>query len=310
MSCCSPCGACRRVADRAAPRIAISLAVFAAVLWFIDVGAFSASLLAAHAGWLLVALVFSILTLYLSARVLASICGHTIRAAAILRVNLISVYAGLFVPSDLAAGLFSRIRYLELSSWQEVVHRTIGEKLIGLACVGLLTTAAYSLSTFRAALGWGAVAVPLATSGCALIGLAMVRDPRMALRVPLAGRLLERLAPPDGWSSFQFGAPAFGWSLMAQLSLAVVPYAVLRALEIPMNFADAIAMGFLLTVIQFVPFFFAGIGIRDLSAVGLLGTIGIAAEQAIAYSMLVLGIVLVLGLLGGILQIRREGARS
>ena len=294
-----------------AARIVLSAAVFAAVLWFIDVRQFVRSLASAHLGWFALALAANVAAVYFSARALASLLGGAVAPAAIFRVNLKSIYFGTFIPGDVAAGLVARLRYLGLAAWQQVVHLTVVERLVGLAAFSVLTGAALAGSAFREALGPAAYAMPLAVLAAAALGIALMRDPAaVARRAPYLGGLYRRLAPDGTISPPVLSPAAFAWSAATQLCTSLLAFACLRSVGVEVGFLDAIVVGYLIALAQLVPFFFAGAGIRDVSAVSLLGAIGVGPEVAVAFSTLVLAIILILAVCGGLLQVRAEGERG
>lgn len=294
---------------RAAP-ILVSLAVFAAVLWFVDVRQFVRALGSAHVGWFGAALAANLAAIYFSARALSSLCGGALAPLAIFRVNLKSIYFGTFIPGDVAAGLVARLRYLGLAAWQQVVHLTIVERFVGLAAFSLIAACTLAASSFLPALGPAAFALPLAVLAAAILGIALGRDPAaIARRAPLLQRLYARLVP-EGTTARPVLSPAtFAWSAATQLCTSLLAFAGLRSVGVEIGLLDAIVVGYLIALAQLVPLFFAGVGIRDVSVISLLGAIGVRAETALAFSTLVLGVIVVLAVCGGVLQVRAETER-
>ena len=291
-------------------RLAISIAVFAAVLWFIDIGQFFRTLAAVDPLWFALALGANVAAMYFSARALAALCGGLVGPAAIFRVNLTSVYFGTFIPGDVAAGLVARIRYLGLSAWQQVLHLTVIERLVGLASFSVIAAAAFAGSRFFAALGPLALLLPLAVLGAAAAGIAVTRRPVETLRrLPALRRLYEKVAPADTTPAPVLAPAAFAWSSATQLGTCLLAFAGLHAIGVEAGFLDAIVVGYILALAQLVPLFFAGAGIRDVSAISLLGAVGIRPEAAVAFSTLVLAIILIIAVCGGVLQVRAERER-
>jgi uncharacterized membrane protein YbhN (UPF0104 family) len=289
-------------------RLGISLAAFAAVLWFIDARRFLEIVAGAHPGWFALAFAVNLAGLYLAAHVLSSLCAGRVTGGAVFRVNLISVYVGTFVPGDIAAGLVSRLRYLGLATWQEVVHRTVVDRLVGLFTFSLLGAAAFPASAFRAPLGLVTLLLPAALAVGAAVAIAIARRPQAFLRrLPWLERwYYARFAPKEEVPPLELRAAAFGWAVLAQAVMCLIPLATLRAIGIEVSLLDSIVVAYLLTLAQLVPVFFAGIGIREVSAISLLGVLGVSAESAVAFSSLVLGLYILLALLGGVAQMRAE----
>lgn len=294
-----------------AARIALSAAVFGAILWFLDVRSLAAIIAGASPKWLGVAALASLGGYYLSAHVLSALSGGSVGPAAIFRVNLISVYFGTFLPGDIAAGLVSRIRYLGMSSWQEVLNRTVAERLLGLAAYSVLAGTALAASRYWPVLGWLGFLAPVAVLLATAAGLAAMARPAAVLAaMPGLKRLLARVSSGGELPPLGLSCRAVAWVLATYLMMSLVPFALLRGLGVDIGYMDAIVIGYLLTIAQLVPFFFAGIGIRDLSALALMHAIGVASEVAIAFSALSLAMIIVLAVAGGVVQLGAEGKHT
>jgi glycosyltransferase 2 family protein len=83
----------------------------------------------------------------------------------------------------------------------------------------------------------------------------------------------------------------------------------LRALAAEVTAVDAFLFSYIVAMVQLVPLFFAGIGIRDVSAIAVLGLIGVSTEIALAASLVGLLLLVVSGLIGGFVQVLEEGTR-
>lgn len=290
-------------------RLAISAVVFAAVLHFVDIGRVFGALRSARAGWFVAALSANLLSVLLGGFVVSHMCSRTVGPFAVARVNLISVYFGTFLPGDIAAGLVSRIRYLGLGSWRQVVGVSILERLLGLAAFSVLAAVALCFSTYAKVLGLAPFALPAVVLVAAIVGILVVRGgERIRGRMPVLDRMMGKVLDSEGVANVRGSAVAY--STAAQLTMCLVPFSVLRSLHLEVSYADSVVVAYFLTLAQLVPFFFAGIGIRDASVVALFRFLGIDAGDAIAFSTLVLALVFVLAALGGILQIHQEGAAS
>jgi uncharacterized membrane protein YbhN (UPF0104 family) len=291
-------------------RIAISVAAFAAVWWFIDPVHMLKLLAGAHLGWFAVSFFTNLAALYLAAQVLSLLCDRRVSAGAVFRVNLISIYFGTFMPGDIAAGLVSRIRYLGMASWQEVVHRTVIDRLISLATFSVIAAGAFMGSALLPAFGIVTLLLPLAVVVGAVLAIAIAREPALFVaKLPALRKLYAKLVPDTALPPLTLAPATFLWSIAAQLCMGAVTFAALRSLGAEVGLLDSIVVAYLLTLAQLVPLFFAGIGIRDVSAVTLLAHLGISAEVAVAFSTLILAIFILEAILGGLLQVKAEGAR-
>jgi uncharacterized membrane protein YbhN (UPF0104 family) len=282
--------------------------LFGVALWLIDFAAFGSVLMSIRPTWLVTAVGAWVLYQIASAWLASMLVGRQVPVAKIWRVNLISTYFGLFLPGDAVAGLVSRLRYLGLASWQEVALLTLAERLMALGVMSALAALAYPFSAIAANLGPVALVVPLLAAAAATLGIAMLKSNRLRT---LAARFLSRLG---GLSTTTFSPTVSFRAVAAAASVALlsglVTWLVLQALSARVGLVDAFVFSYLATLLQLVPLFFAGIGVRDLSAIAILGVIGVSQETAFACSTVGLLLLVVSALVGGALQIREERARA
>ncbi|NEO30243.1 MAG: flippase-like domain-containing protein [Symploca sp. SIO3C6] len=101
---------------------------------------------------------------------------------------------------------------------------------------------------------------------------------------------------------------SLGLSLMVQISVIVHYYLIAKALNLPVTLQIFFLIVPLVTVIMVLPISINGIGLRENAFVLLLGTFasGISRPEAIAFSWLAYGIVIIQGLLGGIVYALRK----
>ena len=103
----------------------------------------------------------------------------------------------------------------------------------------------------------------------------------------------------------QFGA-AILLSIVFQFLVVVINYIIVMSLgiEVPLSFFFLIIP--VISLISMLPITLNGIGVRDLSYIGLLGAVGVAKEPAFAVGLIAFSMVMLLSLSGGIIYIREK----
>jgi len=87
-----------------------------------------------------------------------------------------------------------------------------------------------------------------------------------------------------------------------QVSGVIVYVLLARDLGISVAFADWCWISLVVTLLVFLPLSINGLGIRDGSLAAILGTFGVAPEQALVLSFSVFSLMLFLGMFGGIID--------
>jgi uncharacterized membrane protein YbhN (UPF0104 family) len=289
-------------------KIVLSLALLFVAVSLVDFRRFAEVLTRINLLWLICAIVVWVGYQAANALLVVALLDGKTTLAKVWRVNLVSAYFGLFLPGDAVAGMASRIRYLGLPSWQDVAVLTLAERLLTLGVASGLACLVYWASSFERVLGALPVAAAFAVLIACVAGLQTLRSPRLR---DWAARLLRR------WTAqariVEFSTP---WPKTIAIATGVwvlsglTAYFVLRALSAEVTPVDAFLFSYIATLVQLVPFFFAGIGIRDVSAIAVLGLIGVSMEIALAASLVGLLLLVASGIVGGILQIHEEKARA
>lgn len=96
-------------------------------------------------------------------------------------------------------------------------------------------------------------------------------------------------------------------SIIFQLVLVGVYVILSRGLDIKISFFDWCWILGILSGLLVLPITVAGIGVREVSLVGLLGFFMVAPEKALALSFSVFGIQLIIAFIGGIIEAKRTG---
>jgi hypothetical protein len=104
---------------------------------------------------------------------------------------------------------------------------------------------------------------------------------------------------------------ALSLSVVLQINVVTMYYALGRALEFPLAFREYFVIVPLALFVMLVPVSINAIGVREGIFVLLLAAFGIGAAEAIALAWLEYGIVLLYGIFGGVVYaVRKSPVRS
>jgi glycosyltransferase 2 family protein len=199
-----------------------------------------------------------------------------------------------------------------------VVDRYLG--IMVLLPMGLLAGLAVAISSGMAPVRGGVFALTAVLFAGGLVSAWLLRRnwwSRLALRADLAGKVVRALRLP---ALSEAVVPYDRRSMLPALAVSLV----FNILQIGWNMALAYGLGLhlpLSTFLVFVPLTavalllpaFGGLGVRELSYVGLFGSAGVAQASALALSLSVYAITLFTGLIGGaiylVMGVRRAGRR-
>lgn len=285
-------------------KIGVSAVLFLVAVRLVDFGQFADVLRSVQPAWLAAAVLGWIAYQAANAWLAAGLLEARVSAPKVWRVNLISTYFGLFLPGDAVAGIASRLRYLGLPSWKHVAVLSIAERLIVLGVMSAAALGLLRFSNYRGELG-GILVVGAGIILCgSVVGLWLLRSARVR---SLVRRLLgsSLLALPDGFSP-RITAASIVLAAAVAASSGLVAYLVLRGLSAEVSYADAFVFSFASTCVTLLPISFAGIGVRDLSAIALLGAVGVSREAALLSSLVGLLLLVCSAIVGGLIQILEE----
>jgi uncharacterized membrane protein YbhN (UPF0104 family) len=296
------------VRAKLALKLALSLALLGLALSLVDLKRFGEVLRHTTPAWLTAAVVAWVVYQAVGASMASTMLRGAIGVGKAWRVNLISTYFGLFLPGDVVAGMASRLRYLGLPSWRDVVLLTLTERLVVLAAASAIATPLAVLSSFVRPLGPLLALGPALVLTACLAGLTVLRNPRVR---GWAATLLKR-ADLDAAVTVKPALSLAVWMVAAAVSLlaGAVAWLTLHAFATEVSFADAYVFGYLMSLASLLPMFLAGIGIRDVSAIAVLAVIGISREVALASSVVGLALLAVSGMVGGVLLVNEERVRG
>ncbi len=280
-----------------------------------------------HVGWLLVALVVTLVGI-----VLASLRWQRVMTALELRPpmwRLLSTYlAGLFVSNFLPTTIAGdALRVSRISSDNGEAPRTFAsvvlERLTGWAVLPLLTLVALVINPTLLHLPGGSRSIRLAiivsavTLSLLLVILAVAGHPNLG----------GRLASHTGWKRFtgaihlgigkfrrrpEVAAQVLAAGVGYQLAVVAAAFAAGHALGLTVGWTAFMAFMPVVAIVQVLPFpTIGGLGLREGALVLFLAPLGVNQSQAIALGLMVYGINLTVSLLGApAFAVGRRGPRA
>jgi uncharacterized protein (TIRG00374 family) len=304
-------------------RLSFSGLLLALILTQVDLAGVFAGLRLGNAQWVLSGVVLYFAIRYIWAYRMSLGLKHvqidfTIRR--LLVIILISIFYSLVLPGSVITGgavswhKLSRSNHKRAEVGALLVYLRVVDTLtlLGIGLVWMWFDVHFSSSSFR-------VIVGMLFAGVFLISLPFL-SPAVTRRVEQLGQpLVNRLSLPQ-WVRDKSGALwrvlkalqtlgkldtglIFGLSLVAHALGAVLFYLFALAIDMHISF---LAIGWICSVIsilQLIPFSVAGIGVREVSLVILLGEYGISEAQALTFSLAIFSMMVIGGLAGGVLEV-------
>ena len=233
--------------------------------------------------------------------------GYPLGAA--YRSYLAAYAVGIVTPARL--GEFARafqLRHERGGDLRVALRTVLSDRLLDLLFLAALAPFAIWTLTLDNLAGW---AFGLGTLGLFAIGCAWVPW--------AAGRLADwhpgwntprRIVGWLGGLAQDFSGPARFWTwtltVVAYLVYFAASFALMRALDIALDFRETVAVTACLSVVVLLPISVAGLGTREVSLLVLLGHYGVTTERALAYSLLQFGVFTLFGgFIGALAWLRR-----
>jgi glycosyltransferase 2 family protein len=236
----------------------------------------------------------------------------------VLRINLISMFYSLFLPSMIAGGAirwyhFAKLDQRPAEALAAILFNRVFETLM-LVTIGVLAFLADRRSAAEAGLG---VVMMLGLLMVVMIYL-FAFDRRVhtlmgrgLARLPLPARLRvagEKLL--GAMSRFDQLGPAF---TLKYFSLGIARQVISVALIMVFVYALGIEIGFLtiawirsvVALLSLIPISIAGLGVREVTFVVALAQYGVPAESALVLSLLLFARTVIYGLAGGLVEAHR-----
>jgi uncharacterized membrane protein YbhN (UPF0104 family) len=267
----------------------------------------------AHVGYLLASVPLILVGPYLSAarlKILTDAHGMSLTLPEIAEVNFVTRFYGLAVPGQIATGAIRWLRLTRIEDRKaEILAAIVVSRFLHLA--GLCLLGAGFLAVEIAEGGEASVmGLPLIVGILGLAGLGLLlaipRGRRLAPRPE--GRLRRLIAATRSYrdlSRRQLGRAVL-LALAENLAATVVIYLLALAVEVSVPF---VSLGWIRAAVQllvFLPISIAGLGVREGGLMLALEPYGVSGANAVALSLLVFAIGLLVGAIGGALELRRH----
>jgi uncharacterized protein (TIRG00374 family) len=302
---------------RFALRLVVAIGLTALVVWMSDPRAIGVALTQASWRWVLAAcglvLVDRALMAYRWWALLAPLGDRRPPLRTVMRIFFVSTFVGTFLPASIGGDV---VRAWSLS--REDVSPTLSvasvvlDRLLGIAGILLMAAVGLGLVPELARNAAVELALVMTSTGCVLV-LALIFSVRLdeALRGQL-GRLPARLASllEKGLSGLQVYRKAHGVLLAVLLASGAVQ--VLRILQawllgigVGINAPLAVYFGFIpiILLVMLLPITINGLGTSQLAFAWTFSQVGVATSDAVALSVLFVGLGIIGNLPGGLLYV-------
>jgi uncharacterized membrane protein YbhN (UPF0104 family) len=302
-------------------KIGIAGAIFALVLWRVDVGSVAARmqtvplwLLGVIIPWIMVQMS---LIAPLRALLLLGALGSTVPLRLLAKIS----WSGCFFEQagfNVVGGDIARLLLLNASGVSKIVAT---EYLVIDRCIGIASLLALSLLGLHALLGtlpaailaqvilWATVLTGVGIT--ALVLLVILVTHRQLSHWRIVRMLRDSFRRMWGLTSAKWRLPAvIALALLTHLSNVVVFYAIGTALDIPLSFTEWLTLVPSALLLAMLPISIAGWGVREAAIIFALGTYGIDAAHAVVPSVVYGLCVLAASLPGGLIWMSiRRGVR-
>ena len=308
-----------------AMQVALGAGIFAACLLLPDLSGLPGTIAAADPAWLfcalLLAIIGTVLVPSLATREALAIDRIDLSLAELIRINFAIRFYVLVLPRAASIGI-RWLRYMKGGDVHDAMALMVYERLMQLFTMTLI--GAIVLAMELDVLGDAATGVFVAALGCTLLLAGMLIPflwPRaagwLAALVGVAGRIAPAFLAArarrllDSVTAFHhLRAPAtfriLAWSLLSYLLFIASPWAVVVAMDVDISLSALAWIRPLVFLLTLLPFTIGGLGVREAGFIGLLHLYGIAAGEALAFSLVLFAIQVAIGLAGMALELRQR----
>jgi uncharacterized membrane protein YbhN (UPF0104 family) len=294
-------------------KIAISLALFAFLLYSTDVRALQQQLTTAHPAFLFLAFVGYLLSQVLYAykwQVLARPLGFLKPLRTFIVYYFVGGYFNLFAPSTVVGDLGRGFLLASpTGNTASALYSVAVDRISGLVMLVWVSASGFLFlgpTVLPVTLCYGVLLVAVASLLAWWVLPYVLRFP--FARHPLVKRVVDTLIVP-----YQENASTLGYACVLgyllhwfQLSMQVVLAYALN-LQVPVWYLMLFIP--LVNILSALPLSFAGVGVREGGYVTFLALIGVGKDQALAFGLLWSAIVLGSGLVGGLVLLFSSEAR-
>lgn len=310
-------------------QVALGTGIFAACLLLPDLTGLPTTIAEADPWWLICALLLAIVGTVilpsLMTREALAIDRIDLSFVELVRINFAIRFYVLVLPRAASIGI-RWLRYMNGGNAHDAMALMVYERLMQLFTMTLIGTIVLAIELD--VLGGTAVGVFVAALSCTTLLAAMLIPflwPTAADWLKAAVRALERVAPTflatrarrllDSVTAFhQLRAPAtlriLAWTLLSYLLFIASPWAVVFAMNVDISLPALAWIRPLVFLLTLLPFTIGGLGVREAGFIGLLHLYGIAAAEALAFSLVLFAIQIAIGIVGMAIELRQRFAIS
>ena len=307
-------------------RCLISFLLLSYLLYRADLPIILEAFKAANPFWLLFSFLLHIvgflLTAYRWQLLLAARNAH-FSIGALIQTYIIGVFFNNFLPSTVGGDVFRAYDTAEgVGSKTEAMTVVVVERLTGMFALGLFALLALvlgfshfgSIPIIWSAIGGLGIAFVLFIAAMNHRVAQMVKNlfehPEM-IKFPFLRKVQAKLKQIyDALHVYKRNtrvmAVAFVVALLLQVNVILHYYFIAYAMGLPVPILYFFLIIPVVTVVLMVPIFINGIGGREAAYILLLGEFGVSSAEAIAFSWIAFGMVLVQGIVGGVVYALRK----
>jgi len=298
-------------------KIAISAGLIFILLTQLDTRAIAANLAAAHRGWALITFLLFAFSIILRAarwKVLLDSLGVFVPLRLLSRWYYIGAFFNTLLPTGFGGDV---VRMMHLTQYSRQAPSAVGTVIVDrfLGILVLLALGALALPLARTEIPLWVTTFVLGLFLAAAGGFWLLRRERLVMG--LKRRLLARLPPGP-----RVRIEKWGWVRPLYIALqgydrrtllkALFASLVFNIVWILVNITAGLSLGVQVSLVDYLVFVplvslallapsFGGVGVRELSYVGLFTQVGVSSETAFAMSVIIYAVTVATGFIGGAL---------
>lgn len=291
-------------------KLLIAVGILTAIFRLVPLTDVFGAIGSAHVAYVLASVPLILLGPYLSAarlKILTDSQGMSLTLPEIAEVNFVTRYYGLAVPGQLATGAIRWLRLTRIEDRKaEILAAILVSRFLHLAGLCLLGAAFFAVELAEGGEA-SIMGIPLVVGTLGLAGLLLLLATPRARRLPLRpGRLRRLIATTKSFRNLTRRqlSRAVLLALAENLAATIVVYLLALAVEVSVPF---VSLGWIRAAVQllvFLPISIAGLGVREGGLMLALEPYGVSGANAVALSLLVFAIGLLVGAIGGALELR------
>ncbi len=263
-------------------------------------------------GWILVAIVVTLVQILLGAlrwREISVLCAAPLTAAQALRFNMIGSFFNQTLPSSIG-GDAVRLWLVNRTGagWRAATYSVLVDRAIGLVALAILIVGSLPWSYQLISDAHGRAALSLIDFGALAAGLAFLAFGRLSwtwLTAWLPTKHIHACAVIANKVIFnrRSGPRIAVLSLAVHVLAIVIAWAVVRSIAAPATFAEVFLLIPPIMLITMLPISIAGWGVRETAMMVAFGYAGLPAADGLVVSLLFGAVSFAVGAIGGLVWV-------